>query len=401
MIKKTILLQIEGMHMSEKMTSINPQILVWCRNASGISLEEASNKFGEEKISSWESGADFPTYNQLQQLCDFYRKPIAVCFFPEPPAYKSLPASFRTIPTIIQGSLLNHNIVKFIDEARVMQLNLYELNENNNIAYSFFASHNFSTVLPKMAKELRQFLNVSLSQQKRIKKSSEHFEFWREKFSELGIYVFKNALGDNNISGFCLYDEVFPVIYINNSLSFTRQIFTLFHELCHIIFKTSGIDVLNDCTYHNSLAATDLEIERACNAFAGAFLVPDDDFAKQTRGKTPTEKCVSDLATLYGVSREVILRKFLDAHCITPDEYVERSAQYTQDYFRTQQKSSNNETRGNYYNTQASYKGTQYTELVFNRYYANRITLTQAAQYMNMKIPSIKTFAEKKGWGSL
>ena len=32
--------------MSEKMTSINPNILVWCREASGVSIEEASLKFG-------------------------------------------------------------------------------------------------------------------------------------------------------------------------------------------------------------------------------------------------------------------------------------------------------------------------------------------------------------------
>ena len=35
--------------MSEKMTSINPNILVWCREASGVSIEEASLKFGAEK----------------------------------------------------------------------------------------------------------------------------------------------------------------------------------------------------------------------------------------------------------------------------------------------------------------------------------------------------------------
>ena len=387
--------------MSEKMTSINPQILVWCREVSGISFEEASKKFGTGKLSNWESGDDFPTYNQLQQLCDFYRKPIAICFFPEPPKYKSLSTSFRTIPSVIKSTLLNRNTSRLVDEARVMQLNLYELNGHDNIAYSSFASYTFSQNLSIMVKELRQLLNVSLSRQKQITSSSEHFEFWREKFSELGVFVFKDAFGDDNISGFCLYDELFPIIYINNSLSFTRQTFTLFHELCHIVFKTSGIDVLNDQAYHNSLAASDLMIERTCNAFAGAFLVPDEDFQKQIQVKHPSEEFVSHLATVYGVSREVILRKFLDIHWISLEEYIERSSEYTQDYFRIQKASSKKDAGGNYYNTQASYKGRQYTELVFNRYYANRITLAQAAQYMNMKIPSIRAFAEKKGWGSI
>ena len=388
--------------MSEKMTSINPQILVWCREASGVSFEEASKKFGADKLSNWENGVDYPTYTQLQQLCDFYRKPVAICFFPEPPVFKSLSTSFRTIPSIIKDNLLNRNTIKLVDEARVMQLNLYELNGHENIPYTHFSSRAFSQNLPQMAKELRQILNVTISRQKKINSSSEHFEFWREKFSEIGVFVFKDAFGDNSISGFCLYDDVFPIIYINNSLSFTRQTFTLFHELCHIIYKTSGIDVLNDQVYHSSLTASDLAIERTCNAFAGAFLVPDEDFNKQIQGKHPTEAYVSHLASSYGVSREVILRKFLDIHWISQDEYLERSSEYTQDYFRVQKVSASQKTSsGNYYNTQASYKGRQYTELVFNRYYASKITLAQAAQYMNMKIPSIRAFAEKKGWGSI
>lgn len=243
-------------------------------------------------------------------------------------------ASFRTVPAIVKHSLFNRNICKLIDDARILQLNLYELNENENPAYVWFASHSFNSDLALMAAELRQVLNVPLSRQKRIKKASDHFEFWRGKFAEIGIYVFKEAFGTESISGFCLYDDVFPVIYINNSLSFTRQIFTLFHELCHIIFKTSGIDILNDQSYHDILSAPDLEIERKCNAFSGAFLVPDDDFAKQIKGNRPSENFVSNLAEGYGVSREVILRKFLDLGKISSNEYLDRSAQYTQDYFR-------------------------------------------------------------------
>ena len=104
--------KVEGIHMSEKMTSINPQILVWCREASGVSFEEASKKFGADRLSNWENGVDHPTYTQLQQLCDFYRKPVAVCFFPEPPVFKSLSTSFRTIPSIIKDNLLNRNTIK-------------------------------------------------------------------------------------------------------------------------------------------------------------------------------------------------------------------------------------------------------------------------------------------------
>lgn len=382
------------------MTSINPKILTWCRESSGVSKAEVTTKFGLDRIEKWEAGTDFPTYSQLQQLCDFYRKPIAVCFFPEPPEYKSLSASFRTIPTNLQNTLMNRQVIKLIDDARTMQLNLYELKKVNS-SYTDFCSIHFSSDTAIMAQQLRDILNVSLAHQKRIKNSSEQLELWRDELAEIGIYVFKAAFGVEDISGFCLNDDNFPVIYINNSFSFTRQLFTLFHELCHIINKTSGIDMLNDIYFHANIDGNSLAIERSCNAFAGTFLVPDTDFFQAIQGKHPTEDFVSKLASTYGVSREVILRKFLDIRWISSDEYTERSASYSIDYFRIKESQKSNKSSGNYYNTQATYKGRPYTELVFSNYYSNNISLVQAAQYMNMKVPSIRTFAEKRGWGSV
>lgn len=388
--------------MAEKMTSINPSILIWAREASGISLKEVSEKFGKDKIENWEKGADYPTYNQLQQLCDFYRKPIAICFFPEPPVIKNLTTSFRTIPSNIEKIMFNRKSTALIDEARIMQINLRELNSNENIPYLHFASIKFSNDVNIMAQRLRKVFQADLNQQKSIRDSREHFEFWREKFIRIGIYVFKSPFRDNDISGFCLYDTIFPVIYINNSLSFTRQLFTLFHELCHIIYKTSGIDILNDKLYHSALSQQELDIEVKCNAFAGAFLVPSDDFIRQTGNQKPSEEVVSNLANSYGVSREVVLRKFLDSNRITAAEYQKRSLQYTEDYFRNRKDDDDKKSKGgNYYNSQASYKGVKYTQLVFQKYYTNQITLAQAANYMNMKIPSLRAFAEKKGWGTL
>lgn len=389
--------------MAEKMTSINPSILTWCRESCGISIEDASIRFGADRIRKWENGEDYPTYSQLRQLCEYYRKPIAVCFFPEPPVLKSLPASFRTIPSSIQHRMFGREITELLDDARVMQLNLYELHDNQNARYALFSSMKFSSDIPVMAQQLRKVLNAELATQKSIKKASDHFEYWRDKFAEIGIFVFKEAFGNDDTSGFCIYDNTFPVIYINNSLSFTRQIFTLFHELCHIIHGTSGIDIINDQFYHANLSLQDLAIEKDCNSFAGVFLVPDDDFCQIIINQKPSEQCVAKLAALYGVSREVILRKFLDLKYITQSEYEERSAQYLDDYYRHKDNETDaqKESRGNYYNTQASYKGSRYIELVFKQYYTNKISLSQAAQYMNMRIPSLRIFAEKKGWGSL
>lgn len=388
--------------LAEKLTSINPEILVWARKTSGVSLEDAEGKFGQEKLHTWENGTDYPTYSQLVSICEFYRKPIAICFFPEPPQMKNITTSFRTIPSSIMGSLLNRQLIKLLDEARAMQINLYELNDGINLHFQVFNQQILGNTIAQTADALRRIFEVNEIKPKTIKTSSEHFEYWRSKFADIGIYVFKSAFKEADTSGFCIYDEIFPVIYVNNSFSFTRQLFTLFHELYHLISKTSGIDAIDDKYYFSHIAATDLTIEKNCNAFAGSFLVPEADFSRFLHSRYTGEGEVEKLSRRYGVSREVILRKFLDAKLITQHDYEERSHGYTADYLRLKDnKDSDKSGGGDYYNTQGSYKGQKYIELVFEKYYTNAISLSQAASYMNMKIPSIRSFAEKKGWGTL
>ncbi len=387
--------------MAEKMTSINPSILVWARQSSSTPLDEAYSKFGKEQLDAWENGRDYPTYSQLKAICDYYRKPVAICFFPEPPHLKNIPSSCRTLPSQLH-TVFSRNLIKCIDEARIMQINLYELCEDNNPAVHLFTNSCFDTDdIRRTADQFRFLLQAPLEEQKRIAKLEDAFEYWRERFHSVGIYVFKNAFKDEAVSGFCLYDDLFPVIYVNNSFAISRQIFTLFHEAFHLIVKTSGIDIFDDTGLRKYVKGDTEKIERYCNQFAGKFLIPDDDFSKHLGGFPPTENDISTLASLYKVSREVVLRKFLDAGNITPDEYTLRSETYNADYLRFKKQKSDEKSGGNYYNTQATYKGRQYLDLAFTRYYARKISLVQLSKYLDMKISSLQSFAARKGWGSL
>ena len=49
--------------------------------------------------------------------------------------------------------------------------------------------------------------------------------------------MFKDSFKADDVSGLCLCDEEYPVILLNNKMSFTRQIFTVFHEIYHLFAK--------------------------------------------------------------------------------------------------------------------------------------------------------------------
>src|SRR3546814_16680133 len=116
------------------------------------------------------------------------------------------------------------------------------------------------------------------------------------------------ACRTDDFSGFCLYDEEFPIIYVNNSSAKTRQIFTYFHELAHLVFHTSGIDKVRD-RYIERLAGDSKQVEILCNSFAAQFLLPEDAFARAVAGRQANEATAEAVAAQFHVSREVVFRR--------------------------------------------------------------------------------------------
>lgn len=288
---------------------VNPIMLRWARETAGLKIEDVARKFKKDvkEICSWESGEDSPTYVQLEKLAyEIYKRPLALFFFPEPPQEESPKQSFRTLPE--QEILMLTPRLRFlIRQARAMQINLAELNDNINpaarqILRDLKFKPNVSVV--EMATKLREYLNIDITTQFSWKNVDIAFKNWRNILEEHGVFVFKEAFKNNAFSGFCLYDKQFPVIYVNNSIFDSRQIFTLFHELAHLLFGTGGVDTrLED--YIKFLQGDDKAIEILCNRFGGAFLVPDSDFNQRIVGVSINDESIQHLANQYCVSREV------------------------------------------------------------------------------------------------
>ena len=203
-----------------------------------------------------------------------------------------------------------------------LQINLIELTGGVNTAPRHI-THNITfeadISVAEAAGRVRRYLDISVVEQTGWPSDDAALEKWRRALQDVGISVFKDAFKVQNYSGFCLYDDVFPIIYVNNSNAKTRQIFTLFHELAHILFHTSGIDLLTD-DFIQRLPDDAKKIEIICNRFAAEFLVPENDFETALERRPPTEASAEHLADLFHVSREFIYRRFLDRNLISQAE---------------------------------------------------------------------------------
>ena len=374
--------------MKEKLP-INPAILTWARESANLLEEDVALKMkkSREVIEEWEKGDSSPTYLQLETLAyKIYKRPVAIFFFPEPPEELTPKKSFRTLPKS-EAEELGPRFLQVFRRGQAMQINLEELTDSENPAPNkIFRDLSFE---PRgdavtMAQSVRKYLGVGIATQVRWANTEVALEKWRSAVEEKGIFVFKDAFRDDDISGFCIYDPEFPVIYINNSMPNTRQIFTLFHELTHLLFRTGGVDKQNDA-FLRRMQGDNRRIEVLCNRFAGEFLVPKEDFDKMISRVRVDEEAIEKLAKRYKVSREVILRKCFDRRLVDKTYYEERSARW----IREAREKRRRRIGGNFYSNVTTYLGDSYLNMVFKSYYRKRFGTDQLAQYLGVKVASI------------
>ena len=381
---------------------INPSVLRWARETHGFTLSEVANSKQFSNLAKWESGEESPTYSQLEKLAEKYHRPIAIFFFPKPPQENTIERSLRALSE--EDLALVSPTVRFLfRKAKAFQLSLEDLFEDqydSQVQKLSWMKNLSDFSIREITQKFRKKVNISIDEQESWKDSNSALQNWRRVLSENGIFVFKDAFKSQNISGFCIYDELFPVIYINNSHSKNRQIFTVFHEVAHLIFKQSYLDIFSDPIWNleNEISTSE---EARCDAFAAEFLVPSIDFERRIQNlDIDDEKTIYNLSRVYHVSREVILRRLLDQNLIAQNLYRQKMAEWS----KLSDTSGGRKKKGggDYYKTKAAYLGDAYISLVLKNYYRGRIDVGQASQYLDIQPKSFSGIEEeflKQGGG--
>ncbi len=371
----------------EPIEGIQPKVLRWARETANLTIADVAAKLKkpDETIEGWEKGDGAPTYPQLEKLAyDLYKRPLALFFLPSPPVEPKAQTEFRSLPADDLVSL-DRDTVFLIRKARAFHLALYEIFGDRSPAeapiWRKIRLSESGPVEPQAA-AVREALGVSLDEQSKWKDADQALKEWRRRIEAHGVFVFKQAFKQREISGFCLVKDELPLIMINNSTTKTRQVFSLLHELAHVLFNRSGISTFDDSRI-DALPNADRQIERFCNAIAAEILVPSEDFKIQARrwGLDPrqaTDDDFSYFAKRYHVSREVILRRFLDEGRITRAFYRMKSAEWIA------QIEGGRDGGGNYYATQGAYLSETFVRAVFGRYARHQLTKYEAADLIGV-----------------
>lgn len=371
---------------------ITPTVLSWARQEAGYTEEAFALKIKvkPETYRLWETGAARPTFKQFIKIADTLKRPLSVFYAQMPPDEPSVSAELRGIsyePVIIDPSTKLIQAYRRVQHYRSIIIELFDGLEQ--------APPLFATDLnPRdmraevLATKVRAILGTSIDEQSRCDTVSAAFTLWRSRLEEHGILVFQiHDVDILEMRGFAIYQEVLPIIAVNSKDSFSARIFTVFHELGHILRKNSVL--------HNSANFIQDTAEMAlfCNSFAASLLVPMDDLRDRLarlNGSALTATDITSLAKFYKVSPSVMVRRCFDAGFLGADAF----AQLRQEFDLFIAPPSNKQPGGTAYLNSISRIGRLLPKLAFENYAKDNITLSTLSGIVGFKVENLPKFQQ-------
>jgi len=140
-----------------------------------------------------------------------------------------------------------------------------------------------------------EYLGVECAGLKRFAKLAEAIE------GRLHVDVLVERYANDPLSGAAITDRTFPLIFVNSQHPTPRALFTLAHELGHLLIGHKGSITVDD----NFVG--DTQIERQANAFAAAFLMPEEKVDQYVKNYDRGPESLARMVYDFGVSFESLV----------------------------------------------------------------------------------------------
>jgi len=365
-----------------------PSVLVWARESAGLSLELAAKKVGisSERLGAWEKGGERPTFAQLRKLGTIYKRPLAAFYLTEPPRHFQVMHDFRRVADAVkaaQSPELAIDVRKAHDR-REWALELFRDIEEEPPQLTANASIHENA--EDLAMRTRELLGVTLGKQSEWRTDYEAFREWRLLIEKIGILTFQaNAIEIGEARGFSIAARPLPVAVANIKDAPRGRIFTLLHEVIHILLSDGGI-----CDLHELGTDEASRVEAFCNRVAGAILFPrgpllaSDTVRAHRKGDIAwTDGELAILSRQFGGSREAALVRLLTLGLTTETYYREKRDKFLALYSEQKKKQKGFAPPHEVALTSA---GPAFTNLVIESFNRERITASDVSDYLHVRL---------------
>ena len=291
---------------------INPNMLSWAIQRAGYDVDVYLQEHPD--IAVWFDKEMLPTENQLEAFAKKLHVPYGYLFLDEPPTEEIPIPMFRGEAG---NGGFNLNVYDTILSLQRQQEWLADyLTDNEYDVCQCVGIISLNTSIKESVTILRDLLELEEDWAFDRRDSSDAVNKLTEQIENIGISVSFNSGVENNnrreipveeCRGFALVNDVVPFIFVNNKDSKTAQLFTLIHEMTHILLGTSAgyggeMEHIHDVT------------ERYCDRVAAAFLVPAALLKKVWDG-------ISKMAEKFKVSELMEARRAHELCLISGEAY--------------------------------------------------------------------------------
>jgi Zn-dependent peptidase ImmA (M78 family) len=347
--------------------NVNPIVLQELHRTSGYTTEEIAKKLetSPENINDMESGNVIINLEQIKLLANLYKRPLVAFFIDTVP----------TLPTPVDYRINRDKSITpkvYLSERRAFYLS----NKLSELTGKRSQIPNFPSHLTpiQFAMELRKYLKIDLI---KLEKAEEILSAYKQIIEEkLLISIVELELKSSDVRGFCIINDI-SVIVLNESDNYSIKLFTLFHELCHLLKNTFGVCSI---TFNKE----EQEIETFCNKFAAEFLIPADDLKRESQKfSTINEDTVAQLTNLYGVSKQVIMIRLLEL------DFIDR---YKYEQFKNEGIKKKSGGRRNWDKVFKNRNGNFVINETANAFQSGKISYSEVVDILNIKTKYIEKF---------
>ncbi|MDU9026197.1 XRE family transcriptional regulator [Pseudomonas corrugata] len=369
---------------------INPTILTWSRERAGLTAEDVAKKLPTkpDRVLEWEAGESRPTFRQAQHWANIAHVPFGFLFLKEPPS-ESLPLpDLRTLGGVPpeRPSLNLLDTVK--DVLRKQDWYLEYLQDQERDPLPFVGKFTTQTSVKEVVADIRRILAVD-PEASRLNYDA-YVRTLIEAAERAGILVMRSGIAVGNthrkldvaeFRGFAISNALAPIVFINSADADTARLFTLMHELAHIWIGSSGVSDGGNPGGRRE--------EVFCNAVAGEFLAPEEEFRAAWKDDIDWHGNLAPLAARFHVSNLVIGRRARDLGYISNDQY---GIYYRQTLRLFQDKEGGG---GDYYRTAKAKNSTHFSKAVLTETMSGRMLLRDAGRLLGVQPANLRTYANK------
>ncbi len=381
---------------------ITPTVLEWARKRAGYDLEAAAEKIGTdaETVAAWEAGDTRPTLRQARLLAEFYRRPLAIFYLPEPPAGFDVLNEYRRMAEREPGTETPELRLALRQAEFRREAALEILSEMGEEPRPVDREARIGEDPEKVGSRLRAWLGITTEAQVSWNDAYEAFAGWRTALEARDILVFQmTGVEMEEARGAIIPTTVLPAILLNNKDAPQGRIFTLLHEMTHLWLLRGGYQV--DAA-DRKLPLKRQPAEAFCNAVAGAALLPAEVILPERETKDAKSadslRPFKTLAYRYCVSPEVVARRLQTLRVISKANYAAIRGELAE---AAAKKPASAAGPVPYEVRMLSQLGLRFTTMVLDAYRSSAITGSRASDYLGMKLQHLPKLEARLHRGAL